>query len=176
MYLNKCLTNGCAGKLDPNEKEANYITIIENLTKTFDSTEFIDPTEIYMTVVGELSNIPYYDWVGIYILDSDKQELNLDNYIGLETEHIRIPVGQGVCGSAVAERTDKVIHDIREETNYLACSIGTRSEIVVLIEDNEIIIGQIDVDSDQVGAFDSVDQKFLKQISEMIVNQLKILK
>ncbi len=161
--------------MDPNEKIAHFTKIINNLTETFDSTEMIDPTEIYMTVVGELSNIPYFDWVGIYLLDSEKQELNLDNYIGLETEHIRIPVGQGVCGSAVADRTDKVIQDVRELTNYLACSVGTRSEIVVLIEDNEIIIGQIDVDSDQVGAFDDVDQKYLRQISEMIVNQLKLL-
>ncbi len=161
--------------MDPNEKIAYYTKIIDNLTETFDSTEMIDPTEIYMTVVGELSNIPYFNWVGIYLLDSEKQELNLDNYIGLETEHIRIPVGQGVCGSAVADRTDKVIHDVREESNYLACSIGTRSEIVVLIEDNETIIGQIDVDSDQVGAFNDTDQKYLRQISEMIVNQLKLL-
>ena len=65
------MINGCVGKLNPNEKEANYNTIIKNLTNTFDSAEFIDPTEIYMTVVGELSNIPYYDWVGIYLLDSD---------------------------------------------------------------------------------------------------------
>jgi GAF domain-containing protein len=162
--------------LDAEEKEPLYEKIIGSLRQTFDSDNYSDPSEIYLIVVSELATIPHFDWTGIYLLDSSKQELNLDNYVGLKTEHIKIPVGQGVCGSAVAEKADKVIHDVRDESNYLACSIGTRSEIVVLIEDNEKIIGQIDIDSDQVGAFDEVDRKYLRQIAQMIVEQLNSIR
>jgi GAF domain-containing protein len=161
--------------LDLKEKKAKYKEIIKVITQTFDSSAFIDVSEIYMAVVAELATIPYFDWTGIYLLDAKKQELNLDNYIGLETEHTKIPVGQGVCGSAVVEKTDKVIVDVREESNYLACSVGTRSEIVVLIEDEKKIIGQIDVDSNTVGAFDEVDRENLRQISKLIVEQLNTM-
>ena len=150
-----------------------YEELINSLNQTFNSYTYSDPSEIYKTVVRKLATISYFDWTGIYLLDSNKQELHLDNYIGLETDHINIPVGQGVCGSAVAEKMDKIILDVREESNYLACSVGTRSEIVVLIEDNEKIIGQIDVDSDIVGAFDEVDKENLRHISQMIIAQLK---
>jgi GAF domain-containing protein len=75
----------------------------------------------------------------------------------------------------VVEKTDKVIVDVREESNYLACSVGTRSEIVVLIEDEKKIIGQIDVDSNTVGAFDEVDRENLRQISKLIVEQLNTM-
>ena len=105
-------------------------------------------------------------------MDEDKQELILDCYKGAETEHTVIPVGTGVCGSAVADKSDKIVQDVREESNYLACSLGTRAEIVVLIEDEKRIFGQIDIDSDKIGAFDEVDQQYLRQISEMIVKKL----
>ncbi len=156
-------------------KKERYQKIISNLNTSFNSEEISSVSKLYKKVVTELSAISYYHWTGVYLLDEDNQELILDNYIGVETEHTIIPVGTGVCGSAVAEKTDKIIHDVREESNYLACSLGTRSEIVVLIEDENKIFGQIDIDSDEVGAFDEVDQKYLRQISEMIVNKLTTL-
>ncbi|MHA2030199.1 MAG: GAF domain-containing protein [Candidatus Kariarchaeaceae archaeon] len=156
-------------------KKERYQEIITNLYSSINSEEISSVSKLYKKIVAELSNIPYYHWTGVYLLDEDNQELILDNYIGAETEHTVIPVGTGVCGSAVAEKTDKIIHDVREESNYLACSLGTRSEIVVLIEDENKIFGQIDIDSDEVGAFDEVDQKYLRQISEMIVKKLTTL-
>ncbi|MHA2305793.1 MAG: GAF domain-containing protein, partial [Candidatus Hodarchaeales archaeon] len=107
--------------------------------------------------------------------DSKNNELQLDYYFGKPTDHTRIPVGKGVCGSAIAEKTDKIIKDVREEDNYLACSLETRSEIVVLIESEDEIIGQIDVDSDDVGAFDEIDRNYLHKISEMMVKKLKAI-
>ncbi|PWI48150.1 diguanylate cyclase [Candidatus Heimdallarchaeota archaeon B3_Heim] len=161
--------------MDPIEKKAIYTKIIKNLSQTFESNENTGPSEIYKVIITELATIPYYDWTGIYLLDYIEQELNLDYYIGLETDHVKIPVGKGVCGSAVAERTDKIVQDVREEANYLACSVGTRSEIVVLIEDGDKIIGQIDIDSNQVGVFDEVDQEYLRIISQMIIEQVNSL-
>ncbi|MHA1979232.1 MAG: GAF domain-containing protein, partial [Candidatus Hodarchaeales archaeon] len=138
--------------MKPDSKNTKYDKIISNLNVSFNSEEIKTVSKVYKKVVTELSAIPYFHWTGVYLLDEDKQELILDNYIGAETEHTVIPVGTGVCGSAVAEKTDKIIHDVREESNYLACSLGTRSEIVVLIEDDNRIFGQIDIDSDEVGA------------------------
>ncbi len=97
----------------------------------------------------------------------------MDYYIGAKTDHTVIPVGKGVCGSAVAENVDKVIYDVRDESNYLACSLGTRSEIVILIKDGDKILGQIDVDSDTVGAFDNEDNLYLREVASLISQSLK---
>ncbi|MCX7924930.1 MAG: GAF domain-containing protein, partial [Fimbriimonadales bacterium] len=102
--------------------------------------------------------LPHFHWVGIYWLKGN--ELVLGPYVGPPTEHVRIPVGRGVCGTAVAENMNQIIEDVREIENYLACNLETRSEIVVLIRhpDDGRIIGQIDVDGTEVGAFDESDE------------------
>jgi GAF domain-containing protein len=83
---------------------------------------------------------------------------------------VRIPVGRGVCGTAVAENMNQIIEDVRELDNYLACNLETRSEIVVLIRhpDTGKILGQIDVDGTEVGAFDESDEALLEVIGERI--------
>jgi len=95
-----------------------------------------------------------FDWTGIYELGPD-QMLRLGPYVGDATEHTEIPVGRGICGTAVAEKRDLNIPDVREVGNYLACSLATRSELVVLIRDGETIYAQIDIDSHTVNAFDA---------------------
>lgn len=154
------------------QKETDYQNIIQKLKYTFSDSAISSSKELYQLVVDLLSKLPNFHWTGIYLLEDATNELILEYYVGKPTEHTRIPVGEGVCGSAVAEKTDKVIEDVQKEENYLACSFGTRSEIVVLIEDYDKIIGQIDVDSDDVGDFDEMDRKYLRQISKLIVNQL----
>ena len=158
--------------METESKNNQYKEIIANLKNSLISEELNTASKVYRLIVTELSAIPYYHWTGIYLLDEDKQELILEYYIGAETEHTVIPVGTGVCGSAVAEKSDKIIIDVREESNYLACSLGTRAEIVVLIEDKNRIIGQIDIDSNDIGVFDELDRQYLRQISGMIVNKL----
>ena len=86
-----------------------------------------------------------YNWAGIYLLEGDT--LVLHNYIGKPTEHTRIPVGVGVCGVAVAEGANQIVGDVTRVNNYLACSVGTRSEIVVLIRRGSAILGQIDIEA-----------------------------
>jgi len=113
-----------------------------------------------------LDELPAYDWSGIYRLEGDM--LHLDEYVGAETDHTEIPVGRGVCGTAVAEDRNQVIEDVRELSNYLACSMSTRSEIVVLIRGHEGVLGQIDIDSHQVGAFDDSDEMLLGRMAEML--------
>ncbi|MCO5295878.1 MAG: hypothetical protein M9921_03385 [Fimbriimonadaceae bacterium] len=94
--------------------------------------------------MGRLDALEGYDWSGIYRLEGDA--LVLDAYVGAPTDHGRIPVGRGVCGTAVSEDRNQVVTDVRELANYLACSVSTRSEIVVLIRDGAKILGQIDID------------------------------
>jgi len=98
----------------------------------------------------------------------------LGPYVGAATEHTVIPVGQGVCGTAVATDTNQVVIDVRLRDNYLACSLETRSEIVVLIRDpqNGQILGQIDADGHAVGAFDASDEALLEAIAERLAPRL----
>ncbi|UCG04624.1 MAG: GAF domain-containing protein [Candidatus Heimdallarchaeota archaeon] len=155
------------------EKEKQFRSILQFIEQKLFQIEDLTVKMMYNSVVDQLSTIPYFNWVGIYLLDNEKNQLVLDYYVGKPTEHTHIPVGKGVCGSAVADKTDKIIEDVTKEENYLACSLETRSEIVVLIEDEKDIIGQIDVDSDEVGAFDETDQEYLRQISDLIVDKLR---
>jgi GAF domain-containing protein len=116
-----------------------------------------------------LSRLPNYNWSGVYRLEGDT--LVLDQYVGAHTDHDRIKVGVGVCGTAVAENANQVIEDVRQLDNYLACSLDTRSEIVVLIRDGEKVLGQIDIDGHSVGAFDESDEAFLEQVAEILAER-----
>ncbi len=109
-----------------------------------------------------------FDWVGIYLLNDDV--LTLHNYIGAATEHTRIAVGDGVCGTAVAEDRDINVPDVRDLDNYIACSVGTRAEIVVLIRDPNTgqVYGQLDLDSDREAAFTKADETQLRHIADWL--------
>lgn len=113
---------------------------------------------------------PKYDWVGIYLLEG--AELVLHNFIGRPTEHTRIPVGAGICGTAVARRQDMNVPDVHAIDNYLACSLETQSEIVVLIRKGERILGQIDIDSDRKAAFTERDLRELRTVAAALAEPL----
>ncbi|MEK6407495.1 MAG: GAF domain-containing protein [Acidobacteriota bacterium] len=113
----------------------------------------------------------HYNWVGIYLIEGDT--LVLHNYIGKPTEHTHIPIGIGVCGVAVAEGANQIIGDVTRLDNYLACSVETRSEIVVLIRDGIEIIGQIDIDSDLENAFTQADESLLASIAELLARRFQ---
>lgn len=94
----------------------------------------------------QLDTLPTYDWSGIYRLEGDT--LVLDAYVGAHTDHTHIPVGRGVCGTAVAENANQVIEDVRELSNYLSCSIHTRAEIVTLIYSPQSVVGSRQITKD----------------------------
>jgi L-methionine (R)-S-oxide reductase len=96
---------------------------------------------------------PHFHWTGVYELFEDNM-LRLGPFVGAPTDHVFIGVGNGVCGTAIAEKRNMNVPDVREISNYLACSTETRSELVVLIRSGERIYGQIDIDSHRVAAFD----------------------
>ena len=125
--------------------------------------------ELRKFAMEQLDQLQDYNWSGIYRLEGET--LVLDAYVGAATDHTHIPVGRGVCGTAVAEDKNQVIIDVRELTNYLACSTQTRSEIVVLIRKGDTILGQIDIDGHRVGAFDSSDEQLLEDMAAILANR-----
>lgn len=107
-----------------------------------------------------------YTSVYMYMLHGD--ELVLEAFDGRETEHTRIPVGQGVCGTAVATREDQNVPDVQAIGNYIACNIWTRSELVVLIRRGELLLGQIDVDSDVPDPFTPGEEAEVRKVADAL--------
>ena len=108
--------------------------------------------------------LPSYNWVGLYMLDpGDDGVLVLGPFRGAPTEHIRIPVTQGICGAAVAQGETVIVEDVSSDPRYLSCSIDTKSEIVVPIRVNGKVVGEIDIDSHALNAFGSDDRIFLEK-------------
>jgi len=110
-----------------------------------------------------------FHWTGIYELFPDNV-LRLGPYIGAPTDHVFIGVGRGVCGTAVAERRNINVPDVRLESNYLACSTETRSELVILIRSGERIYAQIDIDSHQVAAFDDASMTQVQRVADWLAD------
>jgi GAF domain-containing protein len=117
------------------------------------------------TLAHELhSNFKHYNWVGIYQVN--KNVLNLLAWKGAApTEHVTIPIGTGICGSAAAERKTILVEDVNKDPRYLQCFLSTRSEIVIPIISSEKVIGEIDIDSDKTAAFNDLDKIYLEDLA-----------
>jgi L-methionine (R)-S-oxide reductase len=124
--------------------------------------------EILQGVVDVLHDrIDHYSWIGIYLVDGN--DLVLGPWKGPQaTEHVRIPVGQGVCGAAAASGQTEVVDDVNADPRYLSCFPSTRSEIVVPIAHEGRVVGEIDIDSDRPAAFGDDDRAFLERIALQI--------
>jgi L-methionine (R)-S-oxide reductase len=110
------------------------------------------------------STVPTYSWVGIYIVEGN--DLVLDAWAGpAATEHVRIPIGRGVCGFAAKAGRTEIVSDVSKDPRYLQCFLSTKSEIVVPISNQGHVVGEIDIDSDQLDAFSSVDREFLEAVA-----------
>jgi L-methionine (R)-S-oxide reductase len=124
--------------------------------------------EELQTVVDELQEqVEHYSWVGIYLVDGD--ELVLGPWRGPQaTDHVRIPIGQGVCGAAAASGVTEIVDDVNADPRYLACFPSTRSEIVVPIAHDGRVVGEIDIDSDRPAAFGEDDRVALERVAARI--------
>ena len=116
--------------------------------------------------------IPHYTWVGIYLLEG--HELVLGPYRGKPSPHTRIPLGRGICGAAATEKATIIVDDVNEDPRYLACSIETRSEIVVPIMRGDEVLGEIDIDSDRAAAFTYADRELLEQVAAAVAARLPV--
>ncbi len=106
--------------------------------------------------------ISYFNWTGFYFRNGDKDELKLGPYVGAPTDHTIIPYGKGICGQVAVSNETFVVPDVKEESNYLSCSIDTKAEIVVPIFKDGQNIGQIDIDSHTVDPFTDEDRELLE--------------
>lgn len=110
-------------------------------------------------------NIDYYDWVGFYFRNGDKEELILGPYAGEPTDHTVIPFGKGICGQVAVSNQNFVVPDVTAQDNYIACSITVKSEVVIPLFVNGKNIGQIDIDSNVLDAFTELDERFLEFVN-----------
>jgi L-methionine (R)-S-oxide reductase len=110
------------------------------------------------------SSFRHYRWVGVYRLEGTT--LILDAWDGpAPTEHTRIPLDRGICGQAAREGRTVIVDDVRASPEYLACFLDTRAEIVVPIRRGDEVLGEIDIDGNEVGAFDASDRAFLETVA-----------
>lgn len=130
--------------------------------------EATDPAEAAQRAVALLHDrFPHYDWVGVYWVDGS--DLVLGPWVGPEaTEHTRIPIGSGICGSAAESGQTEIVADVKADPRYLACFASTRSEIVVPIFADARVVGEIDIDGSDLNAFDETDARFLEEVAALL--------
>ena len=153
------------GQADLSETESNTTSTLFAWLSDHAARAAEPWTAVLTQVVHALAEAhDHYDWTGIYLLEGE--ELVLGPFVGEPTEHVRIPVGRGICGAAVAERATIVVDDVNADPRYLACFASTRSEIVVpIITPEGRVVGEIDIDSEGAAAFGDADRALLEQVA-----------
>ncbi|KAB1156677.1 GAF domain-containing protein [Flavobacterium luteum] len=114
------------------------------------------------------NTIDYYNWVGFYFRNGEKEELLLGPYVGAPTDHTVIPFGKGICGQVAVSNQNFVVPDVSDQDNYISCSFTVKSEIVVPLFVNGANIGQIDIDSHVLNPFTEADERFLEFVNQEI--------
>jgi len=131
--------------------------------------------------------VSHYDWFGFYVSDRGKPELFLGPFAGEPTEHVRIPFGAGICGQAASTKSAFVVPDVSAASNYLACSIKVKSEIVIPVfapgsfdydrgKGAGDVIGEIDIDSHTKDAFTEEDRDFLESLAILVAADVEALR
>lgn len=140
----------------------NYEELYSKYEKFFDQKNPIDYTVKFLR-----RNVRKFNWVGVYIIENDY--LILKGWDGPEsTEHVRIKIGEGICGLAAEEKFTIIVPDVSKDSRYIACFPNTKSEAVVPIFRGENVIGEIDIDSDFIDPFNNHDKLFLEKIANFL--------
>lgn len=133
------------------------------------------------------AGVPHYNWFGFYLAERGKPELFLGPFAGEPTEHTRIPFGKGICGQAAASREAFLVPDVGAASNYLACSLKVKSEIVIPVfapgafdydkgKGSGEVIGEIDIDSHSANAFTEEDRDFLESLALLVAADLESIR
>jgi len=143
-------------------------TLIDKLLKEYNSLSFNEYEQLVIEQLYE--QIPRYSWVGFYWIKEGK--LHLGAWKGKEaTEHVIIPIGEGICGLAARTGETVIVDDVNERSEYLACFPSTKSEIVVPLIEGKNVIGELDIDGDEIKAFGEDDRKALEKLAAFIVRK-----
>jgi L-methionine (R)-S-oxide reductase len=124
------------------------------------------PEQLMLHIVRRLSALPRFDWVGFYLLNAERI-LELGAYAGAPTPHTRIPLHQGICGAAASSGETVVVDDVNADPRYLACSLETKSEIVVPIFVGGAVAGEIDIDSHAPAAFGRAERELVEHCAAL---------
>ena len=116
-----------------------------------------------------------YNWVGFYMLeeDADPPALLLGHYQGAMTPHTRISLHQGICGAAASSGKTVVVDDVSRDNRYLACSVETKSEIVVPVFVRGKVVGELDIDSHFLAAFTTEDRELVEYCAQLVGKRLE---
>jgi L-methionine (R)-S-oxide reductase len=116
-----------------------------------------------------------YNWVGFYMLEPGAQPpvLVLGVFEGAMTPHTRIPLNQGICGAAASSGQTVVVDDVSKDPRYLACSLETKSEIVVPVFAHGKIMGELDIDSHFPAAFTAEHQTLVQHCAMLVGKKLE---
>ena len=127
-------------------------------------------TEQLLTKIVEVLNATMlkYNWVGFYMLDSSGNILHLGPFMGAMTPHTSIPLNQGICGAAASTGTTIIVDDVHSDRRYLACSIETKSEIVVPVFAHGKVVGELDIDSHFKAAFTPEDRDLCEYCAHVV--------
>lgn len=116
-----------------------------------------------------------YNWVGFYLLEPGAQPpmLVLGAFEGAMTPHVRIPLNEGICGAAASSGKTVVVDDVNKDPRYLACSLETKSEIVVPVFAHGKVVGELDIDSHFPAAFSSDHQDLVQHCAMLVGKKLE---
>jgi len=116
--------------------------------------------------------VSYYNWTGFYFMNDERLQLEIGPYVGAYTDHTVIPYGRGICGQVAVSGKTFEVPDVHAQDNYLACSLATKSEIVVPIYKGENLVGQIDIDSHELDPFTQEDHDLLEAVANFVAQRL----
>jgi L-methionine (R)-S-oxide reductase len=116
-----------------------------------------------------------YNWVGFYMLEPNAKPpmLVLGAFLGAMTPHTRIPLNQGICGAAASSGQTVVVDDVSKDPRYLACSLETKSEIVVPLFVKGRVVGELDIDSHFPAAFGCEDKELVQYCAALVGSKLE---
>lgn len=144
----------------------NQQQVIEHVKQNLQS-----PLSTLLDLVATLLKENFSHYTGVYLYLLDGETLVLHSFRGRPTEHTRIPIGAGICGRAARVKQTVTVDDVNADAEYIACSLETRSEIVVPIMRDDRVFGEIDIDSDVPAAFTESDRKFLEEVARLLATQ-----
>jgi GAF domain-containing protein len=129
--------------------------------------------ELMSVIVGRLQErLPHYNWVGFYMIEKgrpgEEPMLALGPYVGAVTPHTRIPLNQGICGAAASSGHTVIVDDVNADPRYLACSLETKSEIVVPVRVKGAVVGELDIDSHTPAAFKPDDRQLVEHCARLV--------
>jgi L-methionine (R)-S-oxide reductase len=150
---------------------SSHDDLLDDITRQIQTEP--DPERAMAAAVATLKRrMPDYSWVGIYLLEGN--ELVLGPFEGTPSPHTRIPLGRGICGAAASEKATIIVDDVNADPRYLACSLETKSEIVVPIMAGSDVLGEIDIDSDRPAAFGAADKTLLEAVAVVLAARMSV--